>query len=285
MTTIKTEKEIEILREGGKILANIIKKIISEIKPGITTGQLEDLACSLIKKAGGRPSFKEYKTKEDNKPFPTALCISINDEVVHVPATPSRRLNAGDIVGIDLGIEYPRPSFEKLERGKPFDFNKPADSVGKSIKGYYTDMAVTVSVGKISKEAKKLIKATKKSLDLAIKKIKPGNTLNDIGKTIEQFIERQGFSVVRDLVGHGVGYDVHEDPQIPNFAIEGNKFDNIILKPGMVLAIEPMVNAGSYEIKNAPDGFSIKTADGSLSAHFEHTIIVTEDGCEIATKL
>lgn len=264
MTTIKSEKEIEILKEGGKILANIIKKIISEIKPGITTGQLEDLACSLIKKAGGRPSFKEYKTKEDNKPFPTALCISVNDEVVHVPATPSRRLNIGDIVGIDLGIEYP------FEEGK---------------KGFYTDMAVTVPVGKISKEAKKLIKTTKKSLDLAIKKIKPGNTLNDIGKTIEQFVEKQGFSVVRDLVGHGVGYDVHEDPQIPNFAIEGKIFENIILKPGMVLAIEPMVNVGSYEIKNAPDGFSIKTADGSLSAHFEHTIIVTEDGCEIATKL
>lgn len=264
MTTIKTEKEIEILREGGKILANIIKKIISEIKSGITTGQLEDLACSLIKKAGGRPSFKEYKTKEDNKPFPTALCISINDEVVHVPAMPSRRLNIGDIVGIDLGIEY------------PFEEEK---------KGFYTDMAITVPVGKISKEAKKLIKATKKSLDLAIKKIKPGNTLNDIGKTIEQFVEKQGFSVVRDLVGHGVGYDVHEDPQIPNFAIEGNKFDNIILKSGMVLAIEPMVNAGSYEIKNAPDGFSIKTADGSLSAHFEHTVAVTEKGCEVLTKI
>lgn len=264
MTTIKTEKEIEILKEGGKILANIMKKIVLEIKPEITTGQLEDLACFLIKEAGARPSFKGYKSKEDNKPFPTALCISINDEVVHVPAMPSRRLNVGDIAGIDLGIEYPFKEGEK---------------------GFYTDMAVTVSVGKVNKEAKKLIKATRKSLDLAIKKIKPGNTLNDIGKTIQQFIEKQGFSVVRDLVGHGVGYDVHEDPQIPNFAIEGDKFENIVLKSGMVLAIEPMVNAGSYEIKNAPDGFSIKTADGSLSAHFEHTVAVTNDGCRELTKL
>jgi len=263
MITIKTTEEIEILKEGGKILAGVMKKIISEIKPGITTGRLEDLACSLIKKAGGRPSFKGYKTESDNKSYPSALCISINNEVVHAPAVPSRRLNFGDIAGIDVGMEYP------FKEGK---------------KGLYTDMAATVAVGKVSREAKKLIKATKKSLELGLKEIKAGRTLNDMARVIQGYVEKNGFSVVRDLVGHGVGYGVHEDPHIPNFAVENGRFENIIFKPGMVLAIEPMVNAGAYDIKNGADGFTIITSDGSLSAHFEHTIVVTEKGCEILTK-
>jgi methionyl aminopeptidase len=264
MVTIKSDKEIEIMREGGKILANITKKLKDEIKPGTTTGQLEQMACSLIKEAGGRPSFKGYKSKQDSVAFPTALCTSINDEVVHTPALPSRKLNAGDIIGIDLGMEYPYK---------------------KGVKGYYTDMAVTVGVGKISKEVKKLIKTTKKSLKLAIEQVKPENTINDIAKTVQDFVEGQGFSVVRDLVGHGVGYEVHEDPQVPNYVAEGKKFNNAVLKPGMVLAIEPMVNVGSYEINNMPDGLTIKTADGRLSAHFEHTVAVVENGCEVLTKI
>lgn len=264
MITIKSSNEIKIIREGGHILADIIKKIIAEVKPGATTGQLEQLACSLIKEAGGRPSFKGYRSKEDSIAFPTTLCLSVNNEVVHTPALPSRRLNAGDIIGIDIGMEFP---------------------YGGNKKGFYTDMAVTQPVGKISKEAKRLIKITKKSLELAIKQVKPGNSLNDIARAIQGFVEINGFSVVRDLVGHGVGYEVHEDPQIPNYVAGGKKFNDIILKPGMVLAIEPMVNIGSWEIKNMPDGMTIKTADGSLSAHFEHTIIVTEDGCEVATKV
>jgi methionyl aminopeptidase len=273
MVAIKTKDEIEKIKQGGCILANIMKKIIAEVKPGATTGQLEETACSLIQKAGGRPSFKGYKSKHDRAAYPTALCLSINDEVVHTPALPSRRLNAGDIIGIDIGMEFPY--------GKP-----PSPPLsGGSVKGFYTDMAMTMPVGKISKEAKKLIKITKKSLELAIKQVKPGNSLNDIARAVQGFVEANGFSVVRDLVGHGVGYEVHEDPQIPNYVAGGKKFNDIILKPGMVLAIEPMVNVGSWEIKNMPDGMTIKTADGSLSAHFEHTIIVTEDGCEVATKV
>ena len=264
MTAIKTDKEIEKMAAGGKILANIVKIISAQAKPGATTGQLEDLACSLIKEAGARPSFKGYKAKEENIAFPTALCVSINNEIVHTPSLPSRRLNDGDIAGIDLGIEYP---------------------LGKDIKGYYVDMAITVPVGKVSHEARKLIKATRKSLALAIKQVKPNNTLNDIAKAIQTYVEKHGFSVVRALVGHGVGYSVHEDPQVPNYIVEGKKFDNVVLKPGMVLAIEPMVNAGSCEIKNASDGFSIITADGSLSAHFEHTVAVTKDGCKVLTRL
>jgi methionyl aminopeptidase len=222
------------------------------------------MACDLIKKAGARPSFKGYKSDLERKEFPTALCVSINNQVVHAPSLPSRRLAAGDIVGIDLGIEYP------FENGE---------------KGFYTDMAVTIPVGKISAEAKKLIKATKKSLGMAIAEVKPGNHLSDIGRAVQNCIESQGFSVVRDLVGHGVGYAVHEDPQIPNFIVKNGKFEDAELKPRMVLAIEPMVNAGSPEIKSMPDGFTIETLDGCLSAHFEHTVAVTDGGCEVLTEL
>ncbi len=255
-------------------MANIVKKLKAEIKPGATTGYLEQMACFLIKEAGGRPSFKGYKSGQDSVAFPTALCASVNDEIVHTPALPSRRLNNGDIIGIDLGMEYP---YNKSP--------KPSFNKGGSSNGYYTDMAVTAGVGKISKEAKKLIKVTEKSLEMAIKQIKPGNTLSDIAEAAQNYVEANGFSVVRDLVGHGVGYAVHEDPQIPNYIPRGRKFDNAVLKPGMVLAIEPMVNAGSFEIKSMSDGMTIKTADGRLSAHFEHTIAVTETGCEVITKL
>lgn len=248
-----------MMRKGGKILAEIIKKISKEVKPGVTTGYLEKMACDLIEKAGGRPSFKGYKSMLDAKAFPTAFCASINDEIVHAPALPSRELKQGDIIGLDLGIEYP------------------------AINGYYTDMAVTVPVGKVSKEVKKLIKTTKKSLDLAIAQVKSGNDLNDIGRAIQQHAEKNGFSVVRDLVGHGVGVDVHEEPQVPNYEILDNSLENIVLKEGMVIAIEPMINIGSYNIKCGKDRLTILTTDGKLSAHFEHTVAVTKDGYEILT--
>lgn len=267
MIIIKTEKEIEIMRQGGKILAGILNKLIIEVKPGATTGYLEKMACDLIKAAGGRPSFKGYKPMHDARAFPTALCASINNEVVHAPALPPRKLNPGDIIGLDLGMEYP---------------------YGKNTRGYYTDMAATAAAGKIGKQAKKLINVTRKSLELAIKQVKPGNTLNDIGRAIRQYVEKQGFSVVRDLVGHGVGTAVHEEPQVPNYEIlDGfnRSEENIILKPGMTIAIEPMVNAGGWKIKTGRDGLTILTADGGLSAHFEHTVAVTEKGCEVLTYL
>ncbi len=264
MIIIKTAKEIAIIREGGKILGSILKRLLSQVKPGITTGYLERMACDLVKKAGGRPSFKGYKSMPGAKAFPTALCTSINSEIVHAPALPSRRLNNGDIIDIDIGMEYP--------------FNKDQ-------RGYYTDMSATVPVGRVSKEAKKLIRVTKKSLILAIKEIKPGRTLNDIGRAIQAHAEAHGFSVVRDLVGHGVGMAVHEDPQVPNYEIEGTDMENAVLKPGMVIAIEPMINVGSWEIKGFKDGLTIVTADGQLSAHFEHTIAVTKEGHEVLTKM
>ncbi len=285
MVTIKSKDEINIIKEGGKILADIIEKLKAEINPGATTGHLEQMACSLIEAAGGRPSFKGYKSGQDGASFPTALCASVNDEVVHTPALPSRRLNNGDIIGIDLGMEFPYKKSPQPPLSRGQSSPQPPLAKGGNYKGYYTDMAVTVGVGKISREAKKLIKVTKKSLELAVKQMKPGNTLSDIAKAIQDHVEANGFSVVRDLVGHGVGYAVHEDPQIPNYVVQGKKFNNVVLKPGMVLAIEPMVNAGSYEIKSMSGGTAIKTVDGRLSAHFEHTIVITEVGCEVLTAL
>lgn len=260
MITIKKANEIELIRQGGKILGQIMRQLIAEIKPGATTGHLEQMADFLIKQAGGRPSFKGFKSDKDDKPFPTALCACINNEVVHAPSLPSRELKAGDIINIDIGMEYPIA-------------NK---------RGYYTDMAATVAVGKVSREAQKLIRVTKRALILGIEQVRPGNSLNNIGKAIEQYVATSGFSVVRDLVGHGVGYDLHEDPQIPNYELSYNK--KIILKPGMVLAIEPMVNTGDFKVKTGADGLTILTVDGSLSAQFEHTVLVTEQGHEILTK-
>ncbi len=258
---IRTEEEIKIMREGGKILSSVMKTLGSKVKPGISTGELEDLACELIEKAGGRPSFKFYKISEDSEPFPTALCTSINEEVVHGPAYPSRVVKEGDILSIDVGMEYP--------------FSENGN-------GMYTDMARTFPVGKISKEKKDLMDATRKCLDLGIKQIKPGNTINDIGSAIENYIESKGYSVVRDLVGHGVGRAVHEEPQIPHY-YAGKHYD-IPLHEGMTIAVEPMVTAGSWEVDIADDGVTFITRDGSMSAHFEDTILITKKGAEIITR-
>lgn len=252
MIIIKTDQEIETIREGGKLLAKILKQVLKQVKVGATTGELEELACALIAKTGGKPAFKGYKN--GGPAYPTALCISLNDEVVHAPALPPRLIQSGDIVSIDVGMEY---------------------------KSLFTDMAATVAVGKVDKNVIRLLEATKKSLALGIAKVKPGNSIYDIGKAVEDYIIAQGFSVVKDLVGHGVGKAVHEDPQIPNFAIP--EYKGILLRPGMVIAIEPMVNMGKYQVYNAKDGHTIKTSDGSLSAHFEHTVAVTKTGYKILT--
>lgn len=292
MITIKKDKEIELIRQGGHLLGQIMKQLISEVKPGVTTGHLEEMACFLIKEAGGRPSFKGYKSDKEDKPFPTALCTSINNEVVHAPAMPSRELVSGDIITIDVGMEYPTQVLLSETGGKAssglLSKSNPANSAGllaseKIRRGYYTDMAVTVGVGKISRQAQKLIRITKQALMLGLEQIRPGNSLNNIGKAIEQYVKRSSeFSVVRDLVGHGVGYEVHEEPQIPNYELSYNK--KIILKPGMVLAIEPMVNMGGWQVETAADGLTFITADGSLSAQFEHTVVVTEQGYEVLTN-
>jgi len=254
---IKNTKELARIKEGGIILGHILKQLSEMIKPGVSTAELEATACALMKEAGGRPAFKGYKTSKRAQPYPTALCTSINHEIVHAPALPGRLLNDGDIISIDVGLDY---------------------------KGCFTDTAVTIAVGTIRPEVQKLLDVTEESLKLAIKKMYAGKTLNDIGSTIQNYVEANGFSVVRDLVGHGVGLAVHEAPQVPHYAIKNNEFPNLKLQPGMVLAVEPMVNVGDWRIKFEDDEFTISTVDNKLSAHFEHTIIIT-DGEPIVTTL
>lgn len=265
MIAIKSKEQINIMRQGGKILAKILDEVAKAVKPGVTTKELDELATELIFANGAKPAFLGYEG------FPAALCASVNEMIVHsVPS--ARKLKEGDIIGLDLGILY------------PFENCAGCFMVGNCAKprveGLYADMAVTVSVGKISSQAAKLIDAAKKSLDLAIEQIKPGNHLGDIGFAIQRHAEKNGFSVIRDLVGHGVGKELHEEPQIPNFGQPGTGPE---LKPGMTLALEPMISAGGHEIKKSPDGHGFETKDGSLAAHFEHTAAVTKKGCEILT--
>lgn len=258
LVTIKNSEELALIREGGRQLGRILGKIAQMVKPGVSTAELEEAAEKMIREVGGRPSFRGYHTRGEI-PYPTALCTSINEEVVHAPAVPGRILKAGDNIGIDIGMEWPYPN------------------------GYYTDTATTVKVGQVSKEVEKLIKITQKSLAVGIAAAKPGNSIADIGKAIENFVKKQDIriGIVRDLVGHGVGYGVHEAPRIPNYF--DPTLSKVEIKPGQVLAIEPMLTLGECHIETGPDGFSIRTCDASWSAHFEHTVIITEKGAEVVT--
>jgi len=256
MITIKTKEEIEIMAEGGEILAKIMAEIGKKVQPGIKTRELDRLAESLIS-CPPKPWAKADKIKcsfKGYEGYPFCLCTSINEEIVH--ALPSdRALKEGEIISLDLGILY---------------------------KGFHTDMAVTVPVGRIDPEILRLIRVTKKSLKRGIKKVHPGNTFGDIGNTIQRYVEGQGFNVVRDLCGHGIGREIHEEPQILNY---GKRHTGPEIKEGMVLCIEPMVTVGDWKIKKTADGYGFKTEDGSLSAHFEHTIAVTKNGCQVLTEL
>ncbi len=254
MITIKTPGEIKILRDGGKILASVLLMVGDMAKVGITTKELDEYAEKLIKKAGGEPSFKNYKTPRDKFPFPVSLCVSVNDEVVHgIPS--GRILKENDIISLDLGLKW---------------------------KGLYTDATITVGVEKISADAEKLLNITKTALEKGIGVIKEGATTGDIGFAIQSYVEKKGFNVVKKLVGHGVGHKVHEDPEIPNF---GKCGEGVVLKQGMVLALEPMVVIGNGDVILDKNGWTWKTKDGSLAAHFEHTIAVTKKSCEVLTKV
>lgn len=266
MITIKTREEIELMRQGGKILAEVLDEVAKKIQPGITTAELNKIAEDLILRKGAAPAFKGYHG------FPSALCVSVNEEVVHgVPS--QRELKNGDIVGLDLGIIYP----PELCFSCPFSSGNCGDTPG-----LFTDAAITVAVGEIDASAKRLINVAKRALEIGLEQIKPSAYLGDLGFAIQSYVESEGFSIIRDLVGHGVGKELHEEPEIPNF---GKAKTGLKLQEGMTLAIEPMVAMGKYHIKKGKDGFAYETADKSLSAHFEHTVVVTNDGCEILTKL
>ena len=246
--TIKTEQEVAIMEEAGRISAKILDEVKKEVKPGVRTKQLEEKTKQLIKFYQVEPAFLGYDG------YPAVLCTSINDVIVHqIPS--DYQLKEGDIISLDFGIKY---------------------------KGYYSDMAQTTGVGEISLEAKRLIEVTKKSLRLAIRKVRAGIKTGDIGNVIQRYVESQGFNIVRDLCGHGIGRELHEGPQILNY---GKRHTGVKLQKGMVICIEPMVSMGSAKIKKAKDGYGYVTSDGSLSAHFEHMVAVTENGSKILTRL
>jgi len=253
--TIKTPEEIELLHEGGKRLARILRVIAESATPGVSTKELNDKAEALIREGGDTPSFLGYKPNGAGRPYPATLCVSVNDEIVHgVSNENPQTLKEGDIVGLDLGLIH---------------------------KKLFVDGAVTVPVGEVDADAKKLIQVTKEALAVGIQAARKGNTVGDIGHAIEEFVKPHGYGIVRELGGHGVGYKVHEEPHIVNF---GEKGVGPKLKPGMVLALEPMLNEGTKKITLASDGHTFKTADGKRSAHFEHTIVITKGEAEILTK-
>jgi methionyl aminopeptidase len=247
MIPLKSKEDLEMLRKSGVILAKIMKEVSRVIKPGISTAEINSWAEALINKESAIPAFKGYKG------FPAVICTSVNEEVVHgIPGT--RQLKEGDIISLDLGINY---------------------------EGYFSDAAVTLGIGRINSRVKKLIDATKKALSEGIKKAVVDNHLSDISYAIQNYVENKGFSVVRQFVGHGIGRQLHEEPEVPNF---GRPHEGPVLKSGMVLAIEPMVNMGTWESEILDNGWTAVTRDRLPSAHFEHTVAITERGPQILTN-
>ena len=246
MILLKSPKEVVQMQHPGEIVGSAHQKVREALRPGITTGEIDRLVEDYIRERGGRPAFKGYRG------FPASVCASVNDEVVHgIPG--DRALDEGDIVGVDIGVEAG---------------------------GFYSDAAQTLSVGKPSADVEKLLRVTKEALYRGIEKAQAGNRVGDISWAVQEHVEANGFSVVTTLVGHGIGRSMHEDPQVPNFGSPGQ---GPKLKPGMALAIEPMVNAGTAEVEVLPDKWTVVTEDGSLSAHFEHSVAITDEGPMILT--
>ena len=244
---IKTRDEIALMRDAGRIVSDILDELERAVAPGVSTWELDQLAEGLIYKKGAKPAFKGYLG------FPSSLCASINHEVVHGIPSKKRKLVSGDLMKLDFGVVY---------------------------RGYYGDAARTVPVGPVSAQAQALVETTRESLARGIAAVVSGNRVGDIGHAVQSFVEARGFSIVRDFVGHGIGKKLHEQPQIPNFGEPGT---GMKLRPGMVLAIEPMVNVGTHQVEILEDDWTAVTMDRKLSAHFEHTVVVTENGPEVLT--
>jgi methionyl aminopeptidase len=248
MITCKSSREIDKMRASGRVTARALHKLKAAAAPGVTTSEIDRYAEELIRADGGTPAFLGYHG------FSGSICTSVNDEVVHgIPG--KRRLQQGDLLKIDIG---------------------------SCVDGWFSDMACTVAVGAVDPYAQRLVDVTAEALQRGIAQVRAGAHLSDIGHAVQSFVEGEGFSVVRALVGHGIGLSLHEEPAVPNY---GRKGTGPLLKPGMVIAIEPMVNAGTWKVRTKADKWTVVTADGGLSAHFEHTVAVRDDGCEILTAL
>jgi methionyl aminopeptidase len=251
----KNRNELDQMRKSGMLVWQILQDLSKMVQEGVTTHDLEIAAEKMMKDAGAKPAFKGYYTPSAGSKYPYVLCTSVNDQIVHGMPSAKTKLKKGDIVSIDTGVQ---------------------------LNGYFGDSAVTIPVGEINESAKKLLEVTKESLELAIDKVRPGNRLFDICGTVEQHVVENGFSVVREMVGHGIGTKLHEEPQVPNYVDRRN--ENPRLKEGMVLAIEPMVNAGAADMRVLSDKWTAVTKDHSLSAHFEHCVAVTSNGPWVLTR-
>jgi methionyl aminopeptidase len=251
----KSPSELEKMRRAGLLVHEVLQALEKMVQEGITTWDLETAAARMIDDAGARPAFKGYYVPAAGEKYPYVLCTSVNEQIVHGMPSPKRALKPGDLVKIDTGVE---------------------------LDGYYGDSAVTLAVGEVAEPLRKLMRVTRESLELAIDKVRPGNRLADICGTVEKHVVSNGFSVVREFVGHGIGASLHEEPQVPNYV--DRRGDNPRLKEGMVFAIEPMVNAGKPESRVLADRWTAVTRDGSCSAHFEHCVAVTADGPWVLTR-
>lgn len=280
---IKSQEELNILRECGHRLAKILDEVVKAVKPGVNAKDLDRLAESLILSCGGEPVFKGYKIKGEKRAYPASLCASINDEIVHGIPSDKKVIREGDIVGLDIGMRWPSAKFSISNFQFPNYVKSHSEAEGRRIsRGLITDMAVTVGVGKISKEAEKLLRVTKESLVFGISILKPGVRLGDLGNAIQCHLEKNGLGVIRDLCGHGVGKELHEEPMVLNY---GKKGTGQKLVEGQVIAIEPMASLGDWKIKTDDDGWTIRMVDHSLAAHFEHTVVITKNGAEVLTKI
>jgi methionyl aminopeptidase len=254
MIMLKSPRELALMREGGRILADVMERLRVFVEPGMTTQEIDEEVETFIRSRDAAPAFKGYWPPRQPAPFPATVCTSINEEVVHGIPSAHRRVKEGDLLKLDLGC---------------------------IVGGYYADCALTIAIGEVPAGVQRLLDVTRESLELAIAECWPGRRLSNISHAVQRHVETQGFGVVRQFVGHGIGRALHEDPQVPNYGDPGRGPQ---LKPGMVLAIEPMVTMGSWEVRLLDDHWTAVTADGSLSAHFEHTIAVTENGPEVLTR-
>ena len=254
--TLRSKREIESLRRAGKIVAEVLLKLQEAAKPGVSTAQLDELASSITADAGAKALFRGVKSPYAKKPFPGAICASINEQVVHGIPSKKVKLKDGDILSVDFGVK---------------------------LAGYCGDAAITIGIGEVSPEKQRLMDVTRQVLDVAIARSAPGLKWSEIAAQMEECASQSGFSVVRDFVGHGIGTEMHEDPKVPNFVSKELLRNDILLKAGMILAVEPMVNMGSHVVRTLRDGWTVVTRDGKCSAHFEHSLAIVNGGCDVLT--
>jgi methionyl aminopeptidase len=254
--TLRSRREIELVRKAGRVVADVLSKLQETAKPGVTTGQLDAVASQMTADAGVQALFRGVRSPVARSPFPACICTSVNDQVVHGIPSRTVKLENGDILSVDFGVKRD---------------------------GYCADAAVTIAIGNISGHKRQLIEVTRQVLDIAIARSAPAVKWSDVAAEMQNYAESAGFSVVKDFVGHGIGREMHEEPRVPNFVSEDLLAEDIVLAEGMILAVEPMINAGASDVKTLRNGWTVVTGDGKCSAHFEHTIAILAKGCEVLT--